>query len=78
MVVHPCRDPRRRFTEAQARQVAERAGGRCWRCKAPLAAGYHVHHLIAWAEGGLTEVDNGIALCPVCHRLWHRRRKESL
>jgi hypothetical protein len=69
------RDPRRRFTPAQARRIAERSGGRCWKCRAALSPGYHVHHLIAWAKGGLTEIDNGIALCPECHRNWRRERR---
>jgi len=67
----PQRDRRRKFTPRQARQIAERSGGRCWQCRLPLALGYHVHHLMPWASGGLTEVDNGIALCKSCHATWH-------
>jgi hypothetical protein len=67
------RDRRRRFTTAQARYIAGRQGGRCWRCRAPLGAGFHAHHLIPWAAGGLTETDNGIALCVECHRRWHTK-----
>src|SRR5262245_22022650 len=70
-----CTDPRRRFTSSQARSIAERQCGLCWKCRAVLTVGYHVHHLVAWSQGGLTEVDNGIALCPVCHRQEHELRK---
>ncbi len=60
-------DPRRLFTESQARQIVERQNGRCWKCRAHLQTGFHVHHVIAWGKGGLTEIDNGMALCDGCH-----------
>ena len=31
----------------------------------------HFHHLIHWAEGGPTDLDNLISLCPFHHRLIH-------
>ncbi len=31
----------------------------------------HIHHIIHWAHGGLTNLDNLISLCPFHHRLLH-------
>ena len=31
----------------------------------------HIHHLIHWAHGGPTDLDNLISLCPYHHRLIH-------
>jgi hypothetical protein len=31
----------------------------------------HIHHLIHWAHGGATDLDNLITLCPYHHRLVH-------
>ena len=31
----------------------------------------HIHHIIHWAEGGPTDLDNLISLCPFHHRLLH-------
>lgn len=28
----------------------------------------HVHHIIPWSEGGITEMDNLITLCHTCHK----------
>jgi hypothetical protein len=35
--------------------------------------GLHAHHLRHWEDGGLTELDNLVLLCPYHHRLHHRR-----
>lgn len=62
------RDPRRLFTPAQRDLIASRqhqiCGGTCGK---ELAPGFHVHHVIPWSIGGLTEIGNGIAVCPDCH-----------
>lgn len=41
-------------------------------CGRPLAW-THVHHIQWWRHDGPTDVDNGVALCPACHRLVHDR-----
>jgi Domain of unknown function (DUF222)/HNH endonuclease len=34
--------------------------------------GLHAHHIRHWEDGGLTELDNLVLLCPYHHRLHHR------
>jgi hypothetical protein len=34
--------------------------------------GLHAHHLRHWQDGGATELDNLVLLCPYHHRLHHR------
>jgi Domain of unknown function (DUF222)/HNH endonuclease len=34
--------------------------------------GLHAHHVRHWEDGGLTELDNLVLLCPYHHRLHHR------
>jgi Domain of unknown function (DUF222)/HNH endonuclease len=34
--------------------------------------GLHAHHIQHWEDGGLTELDNLVLLCPYHHRLHHR------
>jgi superfamily II DNA or RNA helicase len=63
------RDPRRLFTNSQRAQIAARQRQQCNGCAGELAAGFHVHHVIPWSQGGPTEVDNGVALCIECHRI---------
>ncbi|MGO1181738.1 MAG: HNH endonuclease signature motif containing protein [Micrococcaceae bacterium] len=40
-------------------------------CTAPASwsQGHHIRH---WAEGGPTDLDNLVLLCPGCHRLVHQ------
>jgi hypothetical protein len=35
--------------------------------------GLHAHHIVAWQDGGLTELFNLVLVCPYHHRLHHRR-----
>ncbi|NKZ11255.1 DUF222 domain-containing protein [Mycolicibacterium septicum DSM 44393] len=35
--------------------------------------GLHAHHIIHWEDGGPTELDNLVLVCPYHHRLHHRR-----
>ena len=42
----------------------------CVKCGAP-AAHTQVHHLIPWADGGATDLDNGCLLCQRCHTQVH-------
>ena len=64
----PRRDPRRLFTAAERRQVAAKQQHACAVCHDDLPAIFHVHHVIPWSDGGRTESDNGMAVCPDCHR----------
>ena len=34
--------------------------------------GLHAHHIVHWEDGGLTELDNLVLVCPYHHRLHHR------
>lgn len=67
------RDTRRTFATTQKNEILHQQDGRC--------AGIHCHHRkldpraiyfhhgTAWASGGRTIVQNGYALCPLCHKL---------
>ncbi|MGW4101128.1 DUF222 domain-containing protein [Mycobacterium sp. NPDC004974] len=35
--------------------------------------GLHAHHIVHWEDGGSTELDNLVLVCPYHHRLHHRR-----
>ncbi len=43
------------------------------RCRTPGcgAKPRHIHHIVHWAHGGLTDLDNLVALCGYCHRSIH-------
>ncbi|MGV9857688.1 DUF222 domain-containing protein [Gordonia sp. NPDC003425] len=56
---------KRLFTSVQRRAFACRDKG-CVKCGAP-ASWTHAHHIVHWADGGDTDVDNGCLLCPACH-----------
>jgi len=43
------------------------AHGRCARCGAALAPGWHADHVQPYARGGVSEPANGRALCPRCN-----------
>lgn len=60
------------FTAQQRRAITARDGG-CLipGCSIP-ASWCEVHHVIPWAEGGPTHVDNGVLLC-----WWHHHYLES-
>ncbi|OBF41684.1 hypothetical protein A5724_04865, partial [Mycobacterium sp. ACS1612] len=34
--------------------------------------GLHAHHIIHWEDGGLTELDNLVLVCPYHHRMHHK------
>ena len=61
----------RTFTAAQRRAILARDGG-CRSCGAPPER-CDVHHVIPWEDGGLTDVDNGVAKCRRCHLEHHRK-----
>ena len=63
----------RYFTQAQRRALIARDGDRCvvpgCRCR---AAATHAHHVVFWANGGETDIDNGVLLCPAHHHALHQ------
>jgi len=61
-------------TEAQRTVIAHRDRRcRAQDCDWPPSM-CHVHHPLAWSEGGNTTVDNGMLLCPRHHTLAHDSR----
>ena len=66
------KDPRRIFSDAQARYLLILANGKCQRCgKCLHGTSYHVHHVKPHSLGGVTEVTNGQVVCPGCHKELH-------
>lgn len=65
------KDPRRGFSGPDRKHLFLRAEGRCERCGGVLGTDWHAHHVTQWAQGGLTAVTNGMALCAECHRKAH-------
>ncbi len=65
---------RRTYTGQQRRAVIARDGScRYPGCGAPVLLG-EVHHVVSWAHGGKTSIENGLLLCWFHHDLVHRRR----
>ena len=62
----------RGFTPAMRRALAARDRGCTWPGCHRRASCCAAHHLIPWAEGGDTGVDNGALLCRYHHQLVHR------
>lgn len=63
------RDNRRYFTVRQVRQLLIAADYKCQRCGADLKSGsFETHHVRRHADGGQTEVYNGMVLCISCHK----------
>ena len=61
-------DRQRGFTDKHRRAIVARDGDTCsCGCGLPAAA-CDIHHIIPWSRGGLTEVDNGVLVCPPFHR----------
>lgn len=58
----------RLFTTAQRRAMALRDGGCVWPgCHAP-PGWCEAAHRLSWLDGGATDLDNGVLLCPFHHR----------
>jgi hypothetical protein len=62
---------KRLFTAQQIKALLVRDGGCAWPGCGAKAGGCDAHHIIPWSEGGLTDVDNGILLCPYHHGMLH-------
>jgi hypothetical protein len=63
---------KRYFSEAQMRALAVRDGGCVWPgCSAP-ASWADGHHVVPYSQGGPTDIDNGVLLCPYHHHKLHR------
>ncbi len=54
----------------QRTQIATQQHGQCAApgCTNPVI---HIHHVVFWADGGTTNDENLIGLCPRCHRAVH-------
>ncbi len=64
----------RLFNRAQRRSMRRRDGGCTYPgCTAP-AAWTKAHHVVHWADGGLSDVDNAALLCQRHHTIVHNRR----
>jgi hypothetical protein len=64
------RDERRDATPAQRRRLLLRDRG----CRFPSCdrtRGLHAHHIVHWADGGPTELENLVLLCAAHHRIVH-------
>lgn len=61
------------FSSKQKRHLYLSAQGKCQRCGEPLGARWDAHHRRRYADGGVTEITNAVALCERCHVLTHRR-----
>lgn len=65
---------KRLFTPAQTRRLWLRDGGCTYpSCTAP-ASWTDAHHLVHWADGGLTDLSNAALLCGRHHTVVHQRR----
>jgi hypothetical protein len=64
---------KRYYTRAQRRAMIARDGDRCVAtgCRT-RAASCHAHHVIFYADGGPTDIDNGVLLCPAHHHALHQ------
>lgn len=60
-------------TGKQRHAIEEQQDGRCAGpgCRAPIV---HIHHIEYWSQGGATDLDNLIGLCPRCHSLVHAKK----
>ena len=61
----------RLFTKEQRRHLYLLSDGRCQKCGGVLGCSWEAHHVTRWADGGSTEIINGMALCELCHKKIH-------
>ena len=62
------------FSEAQKRHLYIAQLGLCARCGGDLSTDWEAHHINPYANGGVTELTNGVALCKPCHVEIHRSK----
>ncbi|MDF2826714.1 MAG: hypothetical protein K0R68_4122, partial [Mycobacterium sp.] len=55
------------------RALEHRDHGTCVVPGCGATRGLHAHHLIHWEDGGPTELENLVLVCPYHHRLHHKR-----
>lgn len=61
------------FTNRQKKHLYIAADGRCEKCGVALSESWEAHHIKRYADGGVTEIQNGMALCKACHLDIHKR-----
>jgi hypothetical protein len=61
-----------RTISRRLRRALEHRDGMCVVPGCGATRGLHAHHLQHWEDGGPTELDNLVLLCPYHHRLHHR------
>lgn len=61
-------DPRRRFTDAQRRDIYARDAGICFYCGTWCASdAWQADHVLPHSRGGRTTRLNGVVACPSCN-----------
>lgn len=60
-------DPRRRFTDKQRRLILRRDEGLCFYCGEEAGEDWEADHVLPWAKGGQTVVENGVVACHDCN-----------
>jgi 5-methylcytosine-specific restriction endonuclease McrA len=66
--IRPDKTPRKGFTAAQRRQVAEAFDGACSGCEGRLTGSWHIDHVIPLALGGRHDEGNWVPICVGCHK----------
>ena len=67
--IRPGKTPRKGFTPAQRRQVAEAFDGACSACETALSGSWHIGHVIPLALGGRHDPGNWVPVCVDCHKV---------
>jgi len=62
----------RLFSQHQKRHLYMVQSGLCAQCGGDLGPEWDAHHLRPYADSGITELTNGVALCKSCHQMIHR------
>ena len=72
------KDPRRFFTNREARVLYLTSGGICSVCGEPLGEDWESDHVIPHSKGGKTIFNNGQAICKKCNREKGAKMKASI